>query len=450
MKTNTELLPAGSRVLCAVSGGADSMCLLHLLWSRREELGIRVLAAHYEHGLRGEESLRDAAFVSDWCREREIPCTVEHGDVRAFAAEQGLGIEEAARQLRYDFLERCADELDCDWIATAHNADDNAETLLLNLCRGAGTAGLGGIPPRRGRLVRPLLDCTRQEIEEYLASRGIPHVEDSSNRSDTWSRNRIRLHVMPHLRQINPAFTQAAGRTAALLRQDEDCLSALAEDFLARQEIAAGIETEALLSLHPAIASRVLRMLCPRSLSREQTEAALAFCRGTELGFLDLPGLRLCREKGRLYTDAAEECAMPERLLALPGCLDIPEAGLRVTAEEMNCTQEIYDLFKTLNFKSENICDKVIHCTGPRPGDRLHPAGRGCGKRLKSLFYEAGMTREQRLRCPVFRDEKGILAVYGLAVDERVAARPGDRVLSLRFDRLNEESTEDKLNGEGH
>lgn len=178
-----HMLPPGSRVLCAVSGGADSMCLLHLLWSGRGGLGIEVAAAHYEHGLRGEESQRDAEFVERFCREREIACLVEHGDAADYGRKKHLGIEEAARELRYDFLRRAAAELNCDKIATAHNADDNAETIIFNLCRGGGL-GLGGIPPVRGNIIRPLLGCTRAEIEEYLRENSIPHVEDSSNESD--------------------------------------------------------------------------------------------------------------------------------------------------------------------------------------------------------------------------------------------------------------------------
>ena len=158
-----ELLPPEGRVLCAVSGGADSMALLHMLLARP---GLTVCAAHFEHGLRGEASLADAAFVETWCRERGVPCLVGHGDTRRHAAAQRLGIEEAARELRYRFLEEAADSLGCAVIATAHNADDNAETLLLHLLRGSGAEGLRGIPPRRGRIIRPLLDMTRREIED--------------------------------------------------------------------------------------------------------------------------------------------------------------------------------------------------------------------------------------------------------------------------------------------
>jgi len=183
MKTITELeslFDKGGRVLCAVSGGADSVCMLHILHEKRQELEIELFAAHYEHGLRGEESLRDAAFVENICRELGIPFVCEHGDVKSFAREKGMSIEEAARELRYDFLERAADKLGCERIATAHNADDNAETILFNLTRGSGAQGLRGIPARRGRIVRPLLGMSRDEIEAYLTGRGIAWVEDSS------------------------------------------------------------------------------------------------------------------------------------------------------------------------------------------------------------------------------------------------------------------------------
>ena len=258
----SAILP-GSRVLCAVSGGADSMCLLHWLHSQPD---LELFAAHFEHGIRGEESLRDAAFVETFCRQQGIPCVTEHGDVPALAREKGLGLEEAARELRYAFLERTAGELQCDWILTAHNADDNAETVLLNLCRGAGIAGLSGIPPERGRILRPLLHCTREEIEAYLRDNGVPHVEDSSNESPAFSRNRIRQQVMPVLRTLNPRVSEAVLRSSRLLRQDGDCLDQLAEDYLQSQKDGDSLVLSELLRQHPALCSRVLRLFCGENL----------------------------------------------------------------------------------------------------------------------------------------------------------------------------------------
>ena len=174
-------LEKAGKVLCAVSGGADSVYLLHRCLEGAAGHGYAVCAAHYDHGLRVEESGRDSRFVADMCRELGVECLTGRGDVRSYARERRLGTEEAARELRYAFLQEAAGKMGAQLIATAHNAGDNAETMLLALARGAGLRGLGGIPPRRGNIVRPMLAVTRAEVEEYLAARGIAHVEDSTN-----------------------------------------------------------------------------------------------------------------------------------------------------------------------------------------------------------------------------------------------------------------------------
>ena len=206
-----SLLPAGCTVLCAVSGGADSVCLLDLV----RRLGdVTVLCAHFDHGIRGAESARDAAFVEALCKEWAVPFFPGRGDVPAYAAANGLSIETAAREMRYAFLERTAKEQGADVIATAHNLNDNAETILFRMARGTGLRGLTGIPARRGRIVRPLLHTPRRDIEEYLTARGIPHVEDSTNTETDAARNRIRLDVLPRLESIHPGA--AAGIAAAI------------------------------------------------------------------------------------------------------------------------------------------------------------------------------------------------------------------------------------------
>ena len=422
---------SGERVLCAVSGGADSMCLLHLLFSS----GADVVAAHYEHGIRGEESLRDARFVEDWCAERGIECAVGHGDVPGYAAAHGLGTEEAARRLRYEFLQSTAHERGCGLIATAHNADDNAETLIFNLTRGSGALGLRGIPARRDNIIRPLLGVSRAEIERYLAENGIEHIEDSTNGSDDYSRNLIRHKVMPVLRQINPAISAAAGRTAELLGRDEDCLSSLASDFIEKNFRDGSLPAKKLCALHPAIASRVLRQLLGAGLTMEQTDSALRLCQGTGVRSLDITGRRLVCDQGRLYLAAQESVTLPERAV-IPGTVtELPEAGLRMSAEFTEYRKEINGLFKTYYIKYENINSAVI-CTGRRPGDRMRPLGRGCTKSLKSLFMEEGFSQQQRDTTPILRDDKGILAVCGIAVDERAAPKAGDRALKISFSEI--------------
>lgn len=432
------------KILCALSGGADSMCLVHLLRAR----GYEVAAAHYEHGLRGEEGVRDADFVADWCEKNAIPCIVGHGDVAHYARETGKSIEEAARKLRYDFLFRCAEELDCSLIATAHNADDNTETVLLRLVRGAGTAGLRGIPRKRGNIIRPLLQVERTEIMDYLAENGIPHVEDSSNAGDEYARNRLRHHALPTLRELNPSLNARVAAAARLLARDEDCLSQMAEDFLKEHLDGESLPTEPLLALHPAVASRVLRRFCPGLPTEEQTERLLSFCAGSEYAVLELTGFRIRRERGRIYRSEEQEASLPIRFLTEGEWTEIPEAGLRILMTREIYAGEIHNPFTTYFLKCETIHGS-IRCTGHSNAERYHPARRRCGKSIKALLSERGLTRRERAVCPVLRDEEGILALVGSGEDERCAARPGDAVWKIQIEKT--QHTEEKnINGQGY
>ena len=220
-----QMLPQGSTVLCAVSGGKDSMALLSVLQTLAPERNLMIHAAHFNHQLRGEESQRDENFVSKWCADHNIPLTIGSGDVAQAAQEQGKGIEETARAMRYGFLTETAQEVGAEKIATAHNADDNAETVLLHLVRGSGLDGLTGIPPVRGILIRPLLGVPRIDIEVYLAQENIPHVEDSSNQDTKFARNRIRQAILPVMKDLNPAFVSTLSANLVHLREDRELLA---------------------------------------------------------------------------------------------------------------------------------------------------------------------------------------------------------------------------------
>lgn len=428
-------MPRGSRVLCAVSGGADSVCMLHMLKKLETELGIKVFCAHYEHGLRGEESLRDMQFVENLCSRWRVDFAGERGDVPAYAAQKGMSTEEAARELRYAFLQRAALQLDCGRIATAHNADDNAETVIFNLTRGGALKGLAGIPPVRGNIVRPMLCMSRAEIEEYIRREGLGFVEDSSNFQDECSRNIIRHKVMPVLKEINPELCRAVSRSSGLLRQDEEFLDLLAKQFIDCNYDGESLDTKQLLSLERPISSRVIRRLWHKSLSFEHVDAVFSFASGKGLAVLDIPGGRLRREQGKLCFKQAATACIRERQLIPGQVLDVPEAGIRLVCSLTDYPQEIHSQFKTLLFKYESICGNIF-CTCRRPGDSIHPAGRDCGKSLKKLFTELKMTQSQRDLTPVLRDDRGVIALVGIATDSRCQAKPGDRVLRVDIEKV--------------
>ena len=426
----------GRRVLCAVSGGADSVYLLLRCLEGARERGYTVAAAHYNHCLRGEESERDERFVRDLCARLGVELSAGRGDVAARAADGGLCIEEAAREMRYAFLERAADALGCDTIATAHNADDNAETMLFALARGAGPKGLAGIPPRRGRIVRPMLGVTRAEIEAYLAGRGEAYVVDSTNASLDYSRNRLRALVMPVMRGLNPRFSEAAGRSGALLRADEEFLCSLAEEFLAAYPD--GRVSCAALAAQPwSVASRAVRLMAPGALERGHVEAVLGIARAGA-GSADVPGARFCAGGGALFLARSGASELPERELAVPGVTPVPEAGVALVAEAVEGPGEINTSLNTFFFQYENICGR-IYCTSRRPGDRLRIAGRGCTKKLADLLYERGVPAQERGLVPVLRDDLGALAAVGVGQDERALARPGSRAIAVRISPLREE-----------
>ncbi len=439
----TGLIRPGMKILCAVSGGADSMCLLHVLFSNRDTYGISVFAAHYNHALRGEESDRDCAFVSDYCREHGIPLRTEKGDVASFAASHAVGTEEAARILRYAFLSEAEADFGCTAIATAHNREDNAETVLFHLLRGSGSAGLSGIPPVRDHLIRPLLGVSRTEIEAYLAENEVPFVTDSSNLSDEYVRNRLRHKVMPVMTDLNPSFGEAVLRAGELLRQDDECLSFIAEDFIHRWYDGFSLPKEELRSLHRAVSSRVIRRLSPRPLSKDHVDAVLEAAEASERTFVDIPGVRIRVEQGRIYWQEQAVQTLPD-LEILPGqTVHLPEAGLSIHSEISVYTEKVNDLFKPFCFKCDEIYGRVF-LTSRRPGDKIRLRGRGCTKTVRSLFIEAGLTQRERALVPILRDGKGVLAVYGFGASERACPREGDRVYRISFVHSSSQTLTDK------
>ena len=443
------MLPPSARVLVACSGGADSVALLRLLC---ELPGLTVVCAHFDHCLRGAESARDAAFVRALAERLGVEFRLGREDVAAFAKRNGLGLEEAARELRYRFLFRTAKETGCARIATAHTAGDNAETVLFHLIRGAGAAGLRGIRPvRPDGLIRPLLGVTRAELLDYLAALGQDWVEDSSNADTAYARNDLRANVLPALERINASAAEHICAAAETLAEDDDCLEALTAAFLETAYRDGALDIPALLEQPSAIALRALKRLCGDP-GRAQLLRVLTLCRsGGPWDGLDLPGgLRVRRERELLRFGPEEPPPeLPPRELVPGVWTDIPELGRRARLVPGAEAQEIHNSFNTFYFQSEKLCGKIF-VTSRAEGDRIRLAGRGCTKELRRLQREAGLSPAERARALVIRDAAGIVAAEGFGVAERVAPGPDGPTGRVELEDIGGQCAKAQEKGEAH
>ena len=424
-----NMFPHGGIVLCAISGGKDSMYLLFKLRELAPKYGFKIYCAHYNHCLRGDESDRDQKFVEDICKKLDIPCLVGSSNVASFASEKRIGIEEAARTIRYEFLEQTADKISAERIATAHTADDNVETMLFNLCRGSGLKGLCGIPPVRGRIIRPMLQVTTADVLCFLEENNIPHVEDSTNSHDDYTRNKIRHRVVPELRNLSNGFDENVIRCISNLREDEECLFSLAQNFVNENLIGNALPVTKFSALPKSISSRVLQIIVPRSLSAAHIEAVTKIAVGNNChSFADIPGMRVRRDYDKLIFSDAPTFKIEKRDIIVGGTTEIPEAGLEIHCEFIKNCKEIHNSFNIFHFKSDNICDKIF-VKSRSEGENIRLNGRKCTKTLKKLFSEEKLNGAGRDLVPVLYDSKGAIAIYGFGIAERCCPNAGDDVL---------------------
>ena len=389
-----DLIRQGDSVICAVSGGADSMALLWGLYLLKDKLGIDLAAAHFNHSLRGAESDRDEAFVRKFCEDYKIPVYIEKKQVTAGAK----GLEAAAREARYGFFATLPGK-----IATAHTADDNAETVLMHLVRGTGLKGLGAIAPINGRVIRPMLSVTRQDVLSFLEEYHLPYVTDSSNLTDDFLRNRLRRHVMPLLKQENPRLAENLSAMALRLRQDEAALSQSPEyrvdalrqmpQALRLRAIAADLESWGVPEPEAAHLELVEKIVVSDNPSARA----------------DLPGgITVCRNYGILER-YEPEMPMEPVILNVPGETRIEKLGLKVVCEESEDLSHGPDAF--------TVCPRgQVILRSRNSGDAMRL--RGGTKSLKKLFVDRKIPAVMRMAVPVIADADGVLGVYGIGVNQ--------------------------------
>ncbi len=424
-----ELFSAPCRVILGLSGGADSMALLHIL---RAFDGVTVEAVHVHHGLRGDEADRDEAFVTEQCAALGVPLSVHRVDVAALAASQKVSTEEAGRRARYALFDRLAEEGGFDAVATAHHGDDQAETVLMRLLRGSGVDGLAGIPAKRGCFVRPLLDCTRKEIEAFCREQNIAYVTDSTNFQPHYRRNCYRHELLPALERYNPAVKNALCRLADHAAEDSAFLLSLAEEQLLKAKV-----DDTRFDVHCFIGqpSPIRRRMAVLTLKQwgcysydESHLCALdaAICAGK--GGVSLPGgVNILVSQGWLQLTSLAVCEHGVVSFPLPRCgefVDVTWWGESYRIHNMD--RASYDSLSNVHkmfFKYSISCDTIhgnLCVRSRREGDYMHPAGRHIGKSLKKLLIEWKVPSLCRDAFPLLCDEEGILLVPGYTCDERV------------------------------
>ncbi len=438
-----RMVSPGDRVLVAVSGGPDSVCLLDILQALARELDLTLHVAHLDHMFRGAESAAEAQFVRNLAEKLGIPATVESIDVPAFCRERGLSAQAGAREARYDFLARAADKAGASRIATGHTADDQAETFLMRLLRGAGVSGLSSIPPVRRNIIRPLIEATRQEVLEHLKTKNLEFKTDPSNLKPLYTRNRIRLEVMPVLRQFNPRVVETLASEATLLRDEDEaveaCLKTIGPGIIASEDEAVIIKRDEFNALPQAFKRRLFRKAADTAglessgLASVQVDEALAFMASARTGrTMDLSfAITIEREYGRFILRRKTAATGFSRDVALPGKTAVPELGMIMETMIAEGPGAAPETDKNYLWQALFDYDRIrppLALRNRKPGDWLQPAGMGGrSKKLQDYFVDAKIPRRKRDLVPLLVAGEDILWIVGQRTDERFLVTAGTK-----------------------
>jgi tRNA(Ile)-lysidine synthase len=442
-----DMIESGDVVIVAVSGGADSVCLLDILVQLQSELGIELVVAHFNHGLRPAEDEMETHFVRDLAVRMKLPFEVEKGAIHVVGGAASL--EEKARDARYAFLQAVRKRHRAQKIAVGHNLNDQAETVLMRLLRGSSPTGLAGIPPHRDRIfIRPLIETAREEIEAYAEVRALRYVTDSSNLETAHLRNRIRLELIPVLQRYQPRLIEHLGRLSSDLRSESEYLEAIAEAWIERETQGdpvgdAAVTISSFLRCPEPIRRRVTRRLLVqvnkthRRIGHSHIASVDALARvDRPQGALSLPhGIRVRKIYDRLiFTKRAQEkpCQFQVSLEG-PGEFYLEEAGRRITIEEIRGDSRLN--FSDSTWVGYLDADKArfpLMLRSPKPGDRFMPLGMAGHRKLKDFFIDLKVPSEERAKTPILVWGATPVCVCGHRVDERFKITPRtERILKI-------------------
>lgn len=414
-----DKIESADKIIIGLSGGADSVVLTHIIYSNFPNK--KIICAHVNHNLRGEEAKRDENFAREFSKKLNLEFILHSADINKIAITKKMGTEECARLVRYEFFESLCTENSV--IATAHNANDNAETVVLNLIRGTGIKGLCGIPSVRGKIVRPILGMTRDEIEDYAKTYSLEFVTDSTNNEIDYSRNKIRNQVFPVLNQINPSFVKNILRTTDINSEIYDYIYSKANCLLDNSRNKYGLDVAALINEDDYIVSEVLKLFFIENGLRnfEKTHITLSVKAIKNGGAVNLPKDKIFTVKQGIACFSQNETNKNQEFI-----LELNQTRQFFNKEITLLTQNNENVHKLLvnNFVD---CDKIIgklEVSSRKEGDYFYQNGRGIGKSLKKLFNEGKIPAHLREKVAVIRDENGIVFVEGFGVSKNHAATP--------------------------
>lgn len=448
-----KMISSGDHVVIGVSGGADSVALLYVLHSLKGRWKLMLTVAHLDHMLRGEESQKEAAFVKSLADGLEVPCVIEARDVRAFKNEKALSLQEAARDVRYGFFQDVLKRCSAHKIALGHHADDQAETVLMRLLRGASLKGLSGIPPvREGIIIRPLIQSTKQELEGYLKEKNVPYVPDMSASEPHYLRNKIRHELIPLLqKEYNPKIIPALTRMADTLRQDEEALEAeltrIAGACMVKGRDTIRCSIGAIRKYHASLYGRLMRKIIAglkgdtRCLSYKHIEAVcrlldengpsrLAQLPGGWCVWREYDALVFARQEsspaGYCYTfDTIPECCSIKQL-GLTLCFSVEHGEMDERA--LHTSDKHVAFFNYAEVQSPVVVRSWL------PGDRFYPLGLGGCKKIKDFFVDRKVPVRQRHRVPILLFNNKVAWICGYRSDDRFkVTTDSHKVLKVRL-----------------
>lgn len=432
-----DLISRGDQILIGLSGGCDSVALLYILYDLRLQYKISLTAAHLNHGLRDEESEKDALFVKKLTDNLGIPLIVKKVDVRKAKEKRRISLEEAGRILRYEFFKGVFKENGMDKVALGHQADDQAETLLMHLLRGSGSRGLGGIYPKRDIYIRPLIEIKRKEIIEYLESEGISYRVDSSNKDLRFIRNKIRHKLIPYMeKEYNPGVKNLMIRSGKILRYEDEVLGELTEknfNEMVRWHIKNGeliFDTMKLNKLRKALKYRLFRRAIHEitgSLKR------INFGHLEKIEYLSnniLPNKRINLPFGLTVIRSYDKLIFTKFKNILPFCYVLDSIPAELTLYEINKTvkfamkdgKEIGNISKSPStaFIDFNEISLPLVIRNFRPGDSFQPLGMNGKKKLKDFFIDMKIPLRERINIPLLLSTDQIIWVGGMRISDRV------------------------------